>query len=279
MVSTYSPNLRIEEPAQGDYAAGWANMANNNYNLLDQAIAAITSVNVTGGSNVTLTSLNGASDEARSAVLVLIGTPSSEISVLLPNSVTKLYALRSKVTNTQVVVVNNVAAVGAGVTVAPNEQFSFYTDGVRCRKLGVVPKGTVNFWPNSAASIPPGWQAMSALYGSFLKMSGTAGVSTAPANATVSIGAPTTGDTGSTVLTVNQIPAHNHKYTPVSFTNNGVAGGALAADEGTANSVSTTDTGGGLGHTHTLAGSHTHPISVVTGDPQAYTLIPIQKYT
>jgi len=277
MVSTYSPNLRIEEPAQGDYAAGWANMANNNYNLLDQAIAAITSVNVTGGSNVTLTSLNGASDEARSAVLVLKGTPSSQISVLLPNSVTKLYALRSKVTNTQVVVVNNAAAVGAGVTVAPDEQFSFYTDGVRCRKLGVVPKGTVNFWPNSAASIPPGWQAMSALYGSFLKMSGTAGVSTASTAPSVSIGTPASGDTGSTVLTVDQIPAHNHGtksvFSPVY---------GSGSEDGLNQNVfgtSTTDTGGGLGHTHTLTGSHTHPIGVVGGEPQSYTLIPIQKYT
>jgi len=277
MVSTYSPNLRIEEPAQGDYSSGWANLANKNYNLLDQAIAAITSVNVTGGSNVTLTAINGASDEARSAVLVLKGTPSAQISVLIPDSVTKLYALRSKVTNTQVVVVNNAAAVGAGVTVAPNEQFSFYTDGVRCRKLGVVPKGTVNFWPNSAASVPAGWQVMSSLYGSFLKMSGTAGVSTASTAPSVSIGTPASGDTGSTVLTVAQIPPHNHgnKLVLDSSGGSGFDDGVSFDTFGT----STTDTGGGLGHTHTLTGSHTHPIGITGGEPQSYTLIPIQKYT
>lgn len=73
------------------------------------------------------------------------------------------------------------------------------------------------------------------------------------------------GTTGSTILTVDQIPAHHHSLTYQIYTggeaptytgldkNNIPAGSSTAA---------TTDTGGSLGHDHTIASSGTHQHSV-----------------
>ncbi len=75
-------------------------------------------------------------------------------------------------------------------------------------------------------------------------------------------GGPSTNTSGSTKLTVNQIPAHQHKgyYQPKALSagggNNGwFRDGASAISSG----YVTATTGGGQGHTHTLS-NHTHTI-------------------
>ena len=99
MVSTFTTNLKLEKPGFGDYSSNWATPANNDYDLIDQGISAITSVDITGSSNITLSSTNGVIDQARSATLVIKGTPTGQLSVLVPNNLTRNYAVRSKVTN------------------------------------------------------------------------------------------------------------------------------------------------------------------------------------
>jgi len=82
-------------------------------------------------------------------------------------------------------------------------------------------------------------------------------------------GGPSTNTSGSTVLTVEQIPSHTHQAwyfqcSPVLQPNN--AGGGLALDP--QNRWATADpriiaTGGGKGHTHTLS-NHTHTTSTTS---------------
>lgn len=84
------------------------------------------------------------------------------------------------------------------------------------------------------------------------------------------------GNTGSTTLTLNQIPAHSHDVrqrssspTPVSsfYNNNYTSGqaeyclssGGKMVNTGSTDNLFTTSQGGGKGHTHTL-NSHTHNI-------------------
>lgn len=284
MVSTYTNNLGFEMPGAGDYPSSWAPVANTQYSLIDQAISAITSVDCTGGANITLTDTDGATNQQRSAILVLKGTPSAQISVLLPNAVTKPYLVRSKVTNTQVLVLQNVA-LGAGVTVAPSESFPFYTDGVACRKIGQPAKGTVMLWTGTSANVPAGWRHVPDLDGYFLKFGLNIGAPTAATAATVSIGASGdhdhSGFTAMTSLTTAQLPAHTHTFLDYAGTQSVASGfGEVVVAVG-ASSSSTGSTGSGDGHRHaiTSSGTHTHPISVVGGSPASWTLFAIQKYT
>jgi len=285
LVSTFTPDARFEKPAQGDYPGGWASITNNTFDLIDAAINAITSVDITGSSDVTLTSLNGVTDQARSATLVIKGTPTTQLSVLTPNNITKNYAVRSKVTNSNWVIVNNVAKTGAGVTCAPGEQFYCNTDGVRFRKLGVVPKGTVMFWTGTTGNIPAGWEALSAAYGKVITAQTSVG-NYPGTSSSVSIGTAGshnhTGNTGATTLTLSQIPSHAHQtYTTLIEISDIGDGTQILADNSPIAGDVTTSVGGNGSHVHTIStdGSHTHPIGIDVGNPASYGLIPIRKVT
>ena len=98
MPSVFSPSLRIEEIASGEASGTWGVLTNNNLgNLIEQAIAYTTSIDVTSG-NVTLTSLNGLLDQARSAVLEVTGTPGVTRAITIPNT-QKTYTVRNRTAN------------------------------------------------------------------------------------------------------------------------------------------------------------------------------------
>jgi len=98
MPSVYSPSLRIEEIASGEASGTWGVRTNNNLgNLIEQAIAYTTSVNVTS-TDITLTSLNGVVDQARSAVIEVTGTPGVTRVITVPN-VQKMYTIRNRTAN------------------------------------------------------------------------------------------------------------------------------------------------------------------------------------
>jgi microcystin-dependent protein len=85
MPTSYSPSLKIALPGDGEQAGIWGQTTNNNLGtLLEQAIAGLTTVDVSV-SDVTLTSLNGTYDQARSAVLAVTGTPTGTRNIIIPN--------------------------------------------------------------------------------------------------------------------------------------------------------------------------------------------------
>jgi hypothetical protein len=277
MVSTFS-NLGIEEPAQGDYASSWANVANTNYTLLDNAISAITSVDVTGAADKTLTQNNGAADQSRNAVLVIKGAPSNQLSVLYPNNMTKVVHVRSKVAYGGFnVIVNTVAKTGSGCTIAAGESKNAYSDGVRVYQLGGTPKGIIQLWAGTTTDIPAGWAHYSTADGRWLKFGGVV-ATPAAVNPTVSIGTPATGTTAATSLTEAQMPKHAHRIAFDTLATVPSGSGSMFGVQ-FASGTATTSAGGNDGHTHSLVGSHTHPISVSGGSPIGMTLIPIRKIT
>lgn len=99
MPSTYSPSLRIELIGDGEQDGIWGQTTNNNLgDLVEQAIAGVTTVNVTAA-DVTLTSFNGTVDEARSAVLVVNGSNAVTRNVVIPNA-PKTYIVRNNTSQT-----------------------------------------------------------------------------------------------------------------------------------------------------------------------------------
>jgi microcystin-dependent protein len=98
MPSTFSTSLRLELIGDGEQAGVWGNTTNNNMgDLIEQAIAGRTTLNVTSG-DITLTSLNGVVDQARSAVLAVTGTPVDTRVLTIPN-VQKSYTVINQTTN------------------------------------------------------------------------------------------------------------------------------------------------------------------------------------
>lgn len=86
MASSYSQYLRLELIGTGEQTGTWGNTTNTNLGtLLDQAVAGTATIDVTAG-DVTLTALNGASDQSRQAILKVTGTPGVARNIVAPES-------------------------------------------------------------------------------------------------------------------------------------------------------------------------------------------------
>lgn len=113
MPSTFSPNLRLELIATGEQSNTWGITTNNNLGtLLEQSISGLVEIDVTAG-DVTLTALNGESDQSRNMMLKITGTPGTPRTITVPE-VTKLYVVNNT-SNDEVTVVSS-ASGSTGIT-------------------------------------------------------------------------------------------------------------------------------------------------------------------
>jgi microcystin-dependent protein len=95
MPSTFSQSLRLELIASGSQSGVWGVTTNNNLgDLVEQAISGETPLNVTSA-DITLAALNGVVDQARSAVLLVTGTPGTTRVLTIPN-VQKNYTVKNR---------------------------------------------------------------------------------------------------------------------------------------------------------------------------------------
>jgi hypothetical protein len=126
MASTYSPSLKLELIGNGDQSGTWGTTTNNNLGtLLEQAITGVQVITMFNA-NYTLTNFNGASDEARNAVLVINGTNSAVRNITAP-SVNKTYIINNNTTGG--FAVNLKTAGGTGIQIPNGAIYLVYCDG------------------------------------------------------------------------------------------------------------------------------------------------------
>ena len=126
MASTYSPSLKIELIGNGDQSGTWGTTTNNNLGtLIEQAIAGVQSI-VMVNADYTMTSYNGASDEARNAVLVVTGTNSAIRKVVAP-LVNKTYIISNQTTGGYSITIGG--SSGSAVTIPNGITAQVYCDG------------------------------------------------------------------------------------------------------------------------------------------------------
>lgn len=133
MVSSYSPRLRFVEQGTGDNSGTWSTVLNNGMiDICDFAIAGMTTINSTGG-NITLTTNNGAADQARSAILNVTGALVSDINIIAP-SVTKIYLIANNTSGAFNVTINT-DTPGAAITIGQSTVQLVYSDGTNFHAL------------------------------------------------------------------------------------------------------------------------------------------------
>ena len=124
MPSTYSPSLRIELIGDGEQDGIWGQTTNNNLgSLIEQAIAGVTTVDVTSA-DLTLTSYNGTLDEARSAVLVVNGSNAVTRNITIPNE-PKTYIVANNTSQT----IGIKTSSGTAFSCLTGTQTTLYCDG------------------------------------------------------------------------------------------------------------------------------------------------------
>ena len=122
MSSTYSSLLRIELIGTGDQPGTWGDTTNTNLGtLIEQAIAGTATFSVTVG-DVTLSALNGSSDQSRCMALLVTGSAGTSRNIVAPAS-SKLYV----VSNTADAAVVLKTSSSTGLTIPSGvTQFAYY---------------------------------------------------------------------------------------------------------------------------------------------------------
>lgn len=125
MTSSYSTSLRLELIATGDQSGTWGDTTNTNLGtLLEQAITGVLSV-AEGDAELTLTALNGASDQSRNMVVNLTGAMTANRNVIVPTA-NKVYFVKNSTTGGYTVTVKTSA--GTGVDIPPGTARWVYCD-------------------------------------------------------------------------------------------------------------------------------------------------------
>jgi hypothetical protein len=124
MASTYSTTLRIELIGNGDQSGTWGDTTNSNLgDLIEAAITNVVDITF-ANATYTLSANNGLPDEARNAVLNLIGTNSTAQNLIAP-AVEKTYIVK----NATGAAVTIKTSGGTGVAVATGTTRIVWCDG------------------------------------------------------------------------------------------------------------------------------------------------------
>lgn len=125
MPSTYTNNLGIELPADGELDGVWGDVVNDNMSILDRATNGVISIALSGTTH-TLTTTNGALSDGQYAVLVFGGSPSGTNTVTIsPDDAQHVYIVKN--TSGESVVLTQ--GSGGDVTVADGATKIVYCDG------------------------------------------------------------------------------------------------------------------------------------------------------
>ena len=125
MPSTYTTNLGIELPADGELDGVWGDVVNDNMSILDRGINGVLSLSLSGTSS-TLTTSDGALSDGQYKLLLLAGSPSGTHTITFsPNDAQKIYFVRN--TTAQSVVFTQ--GSGGNVTIATGDSGIIYADG------------------------------------------------------------------------------------------------------------------------------------------------------
>jgi len=126
MASSYTNNLRLVLPVTGENQGTWGDLVNTGLtSLLDSAISGTSAIGMTDA-NYTLTTSNGAADQARSMFITLAGTLTATRNVICP-AVSKLYFVTNATTGGQAVIFKT--AAGTGITVDFGQSVVLYCNG------------------------------------------------------------------------------------------------------------------------------------------------------
>ena len=140
-MSTFTSRIRLEKQEDGANPNSWGLVLNQNViDLVDDAIAAYTTVTVSAA-DVTLTTENGASDQARSAFIELIGDLTTSHNIILPAQ-SKSYFIRNKsVPSAADKTLTIKTLAGSGATVGTSANGFFICDGVSVHQTNAVGLG------------------------------------------------------------------------------------------------------------------------------------------
>ena len=172
MPSSFTNNLGVELPADGELDGVWGEVVNDNMSIVDRATHGSLALTLSGTSS-TLTTTDGALSDGQYKLLVLGGSPSGTHTITLtPNDSQKIYVVRN--TTSQSVVVTQ--GSGGNATIAAGDSAIIYANGsgTGATVVNVTPelaRSTVAFTGGTMNNVVIGGTTPAA--GTFTTLSGT----------------------------------------------------------------------------------------------------------
>ena len=126
MSSTYTPSLTLTQIGNGEQSGTWGTTTNTNWQLIEDAVAGVATVSVSGTSGATLSVANGTTDQSRKAVIVVTGATSGTNAIIAPLQ-PKVYLVSNQTTGGFPITIG--ATTGSVVTIASGLTTLVYCDG------------------------------------------------------------------------------------------------------------------------------------------------------
>src|SRR5882672_5514277 len=148
MVSTFTPNLQLEEPARGDQVGTWDTPVNNNETLIDLVAGAINTISL-NNSPVVL-----AAAQFQSKGITFNSTLTGSVAITFPTSFKKSYEIQNLCTGSSAFTITllTTAAGGAGICCPPGEWMECVNDGVNIKFKNLGRIGS--YWDYAGSSVP-----------------------------------------------------------------------------------------------------------------------------
>lgn len=148
MVSTFTPNINLEEPARGDYVGIWDTPVNANMTLIDLVLGGKTTV-VLNNSPIVLSAA-----QFQCKQITFSSTLTGSVAITFPTSFTKDYDIYHTCTGSSafVITLQTTAAGGQVICASPGEVISVVNDGTNIRFKNLDRVGT--YWDFGGSSVP-----------------------------------------------------------------------------------------------------------------------------
>lgn len=135
---SYTGNLRFRLQATGGNINTWGALLNAAaIQLIEDSVSGLVQVTM-ATNNVTLSTANGATDQARMAMVELIGAPTAALSLFVP-ALSKIYLIINNCGQNITVT----TATGTGIVVAPGSNQHLFCDGTNVNAVQASASGTV----------------------------------------------------------------------------------------------------------------------------------------
>lgn len=197
MVSTFTPNIQLQNPARGDQVGTWDASENPNHTLIDSVVGQITTISL-NNSNVTLSAA-----QFQSRMLTFNSTLTGSVAITFPTSFTKDYKIRHLCTGSSAftITLQTTAAGGQVIGAAPGETLDVYNDGSNLIYTNLERIGS--YWDYAGSSVPS-WVSLCTVP-PYVNCDGTSISSATYPQLTVILGGTTLPDRRGTVgATLNQ---------------------------------------------------------------------------
>jgi microcystin-dependent protein len=148
MVSTFTPNIQLEEPARGDDVGTWDTPVNSNMTELDLCVGGIATISAAAGSVVL------AAAQLQSRMITFNSTLAASITITFKTSFVKDYLVQHIATGSSafLITLQTTAAGGQAIALPPGEATNVFNDGTNIKFTNLGRVGT--YWDYGGSSVP-----------------------------------------------------------------------------------------------------------------------------